>query len=75
MDTFEIENKHTTEFFTDDFMLCPELDNPQNGQVVSDGVTAMYTCQETYMLEGESQRDCDGDSGEWLGEEPTCSGG
>ena len=61
---------------TDDgFIRCPDLENPENGQVMSNGVIAVYTCQEGYRLEGESQRECDGESGEWLGEEPSCSGG
>ena len=52
---------------------CPELQDPANGEVTSDGLTATYTCDEGFSLMGDQVRQCSSE-GEWSGEEPTCSG-
>ena len=56
--------------------LCPELDDPDNGQVVLTGrtrfSTATYTCDEEFEFVGRTCiRVCE-DDGEWSGEEPEC---
>ena len=56
-------------------MLCPGLQDPANGLVQTNGVTASYSCENSLVLLGESERRCDTVSGEWLGEAPVCSGG
>ena len=59
----------------DDSIPCPDLEDPLNGQVRSDGVRAMYSCQDSYILVGTSVRECSIEVGEWLGNEPQCSNG
>ena len=51
---------------------CPELTDPPGGTVVSDGLTAMYRCEDGLELVGTDVRICD--EGIWSEEEPTCSG-
>ena len=57
-------------------MICPDLENPDNGIVdVSGnqpGDTAVYTCNDGFTLDGEN-RTC-GQDGKWSGSEPTCVG-
>ena len=56
-------------------VVCPELLDPDNGQVqLSDVVfesTATYSCDTGYNLNGSVSRMCMAD-GQWNGEDPTC---
>ena len=52
--------------------ICPELTNSPGGTVVSDGVRAMYSCEDGLELVGTDVRICD--EGIWSEDEPTCSG-
>ena len=56
-------------------VLCPNLPNPQNGQVSQQGNKpgnrASYTCNSGYELIGQSTRTCQS-NGEWSGVAPTC---
>ena len=51
---------------------CPELTDPPGGTVVSDGVRAMYNCEDGLELVGTDVRICN--EGIWSEEESTCSG-
>ena len=57
-------------------IVCEDLPDPDNGQVDLSGnipgSTATYTCNNGFMLQGVSPRNCM-DDGEWSGEEPTCA--
>ena len=55
--------------------LCPELQDPINGQMESDSVTAVYSCDDGYTLTGMNMRECELEEGQWLGETPFCSEG
>ena len=54
---------------------CGVLDDPENGEVSLSGTTlgskATYSCNDRYVLEGESTRVCQS-NGKWSGEAPTC---
>ena len=54
---------------------CPPLMNPDGGNVNvlsrMQGSTATYSCNEGYLLEGDSSRICDG-TAMWTGNEPVC---
>lgn len=54
---------------------CEDLENPENGVVVTTGLspsdTATYTCNSGYELVGTSVRTC-GTDGEWSDVPPTC---
>ena len=56
-------------------MDCGDLDEPENGEVSLTGTTlgskATYSCDDGYVLEGESRRDCQS-NGKWSGKAPTC---
>ena len=55
---------------------CPDLQNPQNGQVRQQGNEAgdraTYICNSGYELVGQSTRICQ-TNGQWSPGEPTCS--
>ena len=51
---------------------CNTPASPANGNVVSDGVTATYTCSLNYTLNGDSPRACGADGSGWSGADPTC---
>ena len=51
---------------------CPELTDPSGGTVVSDGLRAMYSCEDGCELVGTDARICD--EGIWSEEKPTCLG-
>ena len=60
---------------------CPDLSAPLNGQVaVNDinnveGSTATYTCDDTYILVGNTLRICENTGepdGVWNGSDPVC---
>ena len=62
-------------------MTCPDLSNPQNGQVMVDddsniqGANATYSCNIGFELVGNSERVCQntgGSIGDWSGSDPTC---
>ena len=61
--------------FTNAVIECEDLPNPENGQVTLSGTTpgstATYICNNGFMLQGVSSRNCM-DDGEWSGEAPTC---
>ena len=65
-----------THFSPNPALLCPELGNPENGQVVVEGrkvgSTASYTCNEGYRLHGLQTRTCQFIL-EWSGSEPRCN--
>ena len=48
-----------------------EILDPANGNVSSDGLTATYTCNTGYILNGPMIRICGGD-GRWSLDTPTC---
>ena len=54
---------------------CGELDDPPNGRVrltgTSVGSTAIYFCNEGFVLEGTSKRLCQNNAA-WSGREPRC---
>ena len=54
---------------------CPELTNPENGQVDISGITensiATYSCDSGYTLSGPFTRMCRAD-GVWSESEPSC---
>ena len=55
--------------------MCPSLMNPENGRVeftTNVGDTATYTCDDDYILSGDSTRLCLA-SGMWSGNAPTCN--
>ena len=59
-------------------VVCPNLDDPDNGQVdhVSSplvGAVAAYSCDELFCLIGGESRTCTAE-GAWSGEEPICDG-
>jgi len=56
---------------------CPDLSDPENGNVEVSGTgvggTAIYSCDAGFTLLGEDRRVCTTD-GLWSGSEPTCQG-
>ena len=54
---------------------CGLLPDPANGQVSANGTvfqqTAIYSCNTSYNLVGDSTRTCQA-TGTWSGSEPTC---
>ena len=56
-------------------IVCPDLDDPDNGDVDTDGntpgSTATYTCNSGFELMGKGTRSCQS-SGEWDGVPPVC---
>ena len=60
--------------FSGEDIMCPSLMNPENGRVdftTNVGDTATYTCDDDYILSGDSTRLCLA-SGMWSGNAPTC---
>jgi len=63
-------------------VVCPNLTNPENGQVVQlldgnvPGTVANYSCDAGYNILGNVTRDCVGMGLEamWTGEAPICRG-
>ena len=53
-------------------VVCRDLSDPPNGQVVSAQFTAMYTCNSGYILVGDNTQICQPD-GKWSGSQPNCS--
>ena len=62
-------------------IVCPNLTNPENGQVVQaldgnvpPGTVANYSCDADYVLFGNVSRECvrRGQEVVWTGEAPTC---
>ena len=62
-------------------VICPTLNNPQNGQVMVDdvnniqGANASYSCNIGFELIGDRMRVCQntgGSIGVWTGSDPTC---
>lgn len=54
----------------------PDCDTPSNisgGYVVSDGLTAVYTCLSGYTLNGNMIRSCLLNGNGWDGANPSCS--
>ena len=56
---------------------CGNLSDPTNGTVdlsngTEPGAIAVYSCQGSYVLDGESNRRCM-ENGEWAGVEPSCN--
>ena len=67
--------------------MCPDIPDPENGQIVFDadttcpfdlGTTATYSCHYGYSLVGEAVRTCEGDGtqeyGTWSTPAPECVG-
>ena len=56
-------------------VVCPELTNPDNGQVDLSGMNigslANYSCNSGYNLTGSELRMCMAD-GSWSGQDPVC---
>ena len=58
---------------------CGDLPFPENGQVIllntstGEQSLAEYSCNEGYMIEGETVRQCQ-ETGIWGGTAPTCVG-
>lgn len=56
---------------------CEPLQSPQNGEVFLTGTlfcsTARYTCDPSFRLLGELERNCQAD-GQWSGDDPICQG-
>ena len=52
---------------------CVPLTSLANGQVVTIGNTATYTCDTGYTLSGSQSRTCGAD-GNWTFSEPLCEG-
>ncbi|XP_064382155.1 sushi, von Willebrand factor type A, EGF and pentraxin domain-containing protein 1-like isoform X4 [Halichondria panicea] len=56
-------------------IICPKLDDPEDGQVTVTGLTpsstAEYSCNKGFKLFGTAWRKCQV-NGEWSGEAPTC---
>ena len=46
---------------------------PVNGDVYSDGLTAIYSCRTGFTMEGVEKRYCGTDGSGWNETEPTCS--
>lgn len=73
-----VEDKHflsVCECLVGEDVMCPSLMNPENGRVdftTSVGDTATYTCDDEYILSGNSTRLCL-PSGMWSGNAPTCN--
>ena len=73
--SFTIE--HVACFFSNTIpvVVCPELMDPDNGQVeLSDtvfGSAATYSCDDGYNLNGSVSRMCMAD-GQWSGLDPAC---
>ena len=57
--------------------LCPELTDPENGQVtwtgLTPGSTATYSCDDGYALDGAQNRTCQ-DNDTWTSQPPSCIG-
>ena len=72
-------NKNFT-LLTPPGVVCPNLTNPENGQVVQvldgniPGTVANYSCNNGYILFGNVSRECisTGVQVLWTGEAPTC---
>ena len=71
----------TSHLFLPVLLICPDLNNPQNGQVMVDdvnnfqGSNATYSCNIGFELIGGSMRVCEntgGSIGDWSGSDPTC---
>ena len=58
-------------------ILCPNLRDPDNGQVTVTGrtptSTATYVCDSGYLLDGVETRVCQ-NNGRWSGRPPVCTG-
>ena len=52
--------------------MCPTLSDPDNGKVVllSDGKTAIFTCESSFIILGEAFSYCD--NGKWKSVPPKC---
>ena len=62
-----LHNHHTT-------VLCPDLPDPENGQVLLSGSFATYQCDAGFFpTGGDVFRLCE-TNGEWSGSAPTCEG-
>ena len=59
-------------FYTSDVSwLCHPLQNPVDGMVKVSGITATYTCDPGFVLNGNDTRECqNGES--WSGVTPIC---
>ena len=57
-------------------MDCGSLQDPLNGKVqftdTTLGATAIYTCNQGYVLVGTQQRNCKS-QGVWAGDSPSCA--
>ena len=72
---YEQEYELVLILFFSDMIACPELMNPENGQVDNNGMTenstATYSCDNGYTLNGPLTRTCSSD-GVWSESEPSC---
>ena len=53
--------------------VCNTPMKPVNGDVYSDGLTAIYSCRTGFTMEGVEKRYCGTDGSGWNETEPTCS--
>ena len=53
-------------------MNCTDLASPENGNVDSNGVIAIYTCIIGYYVSGDEERTCNFSTGMWSGSDPVC---
>ena len=53
--------------------VCNTPMKPVNGDVYSDGLTAIYSCRTGFTMEGAEKRYCGTDGSGWNETEPTCS--
>ena len=59
-------------FYTlDELLSCHPPKSPVNGEVLIIGITATYTCDSGFMLNGNETQECQKD-GIWSGAAPTC---
>ena len=54
------------------FTVCNSPPTLLNGNITSDGMTATYTCEQGYSMNGTQTRVCRQDGTGWNGEPPTC---
>ena len=53
--------------------VCNTPMKPVNGDVYSDGLTAIYSCRTGFTMKGVEKRYCGTDGSGWNETEPTCS--
>ena len=57
---------------------CGTVQPPRNGEVSTPSTkansSAVYNCNEGYIIEGTRERVCQPDTGDWSGDTPSCNG-